>query len=43
MFYFYLFLTAGINGLYGIYKTYNADVIRNNNIINKMLIGEKYL
>jgi hypothetical protein len=33
MFYFYLFLTAGINGLYGIYNTYNAQVIRDNKVI----------
>jgi hypothetical protein len=42
----YIFFSAGFNGLYGLYKTYNADVIRTNNEngiknINKMLIGEK--
>jgi hypothetical protein len=41
-------VAAGINGLFGLYKTYNADVIRtiddknnNNQVINKMLICEK--
>jgi len=45
IFYKYIFFSAGFNGLYGLYKTYNADVIRynenNRKIINKMLIGEK--
>jgi hypothetical protein len=39
--YVYGLTTAGINGLYGIYNTYNADVIRDNKVVNKMLIGEK--
>jgi hypothetical protein len=41
MFHRYILTTSGINGLYGIYYTYNADVIRDNKVINKMLIGEK--
>ena len=47
-FYKYLLASSGINGLFGLYITYNADVIRiidnknnNNQVINKMLIGEK--
>jgi len=47
-FYKYALVAAGINGLFGLYKTYNADVIRtiddknnNNQVINKMLICEK--
>ena len=41
MFHKFILTTSGINGLYGIYYTYNADVIRDNKIVNKMLIGEK--
>jgi len=41
MFYKYIFSTAGLNGLYGIYKTYNPDVLRDNKIVNKMLFSEK--
>jgi len=47
--YKYAFAAAGINGLFGLYRTYNAKVIRKidndrynkNQIINNMLIGEK--
>jgi hypothetical protein len=41
MFHRYILTTSGINGLFGIYNTYNAHVIRDNKVINKMLIGEK--
>ena len=41
MFLKYLFSSMGISGLIGLYETHNADVIRTNGIINKMLITEK--
>jgi hypothetical protein len=41
MFYKYLFISTVISGFIGFYETYNADVIRSKDVINKILITEK--
>jgi hypothetical protein len=41
MFYKYILTSSAINRLFGIYNTYNADVIRRTDVVNKMLLTEK--
>jgi hypothetical protein len=41
MFTKYILAASLISGLFGIYETHNADVIRSKDVVNKMLISEK--